>query len=347
MRTAWETTLRGRTAAGLGALVLGATLSACSGSDGSKAAPPPYAPGSDGPSGSPASAAPAAHPFTGGRTGLRNPVLAVKIENTRPALPQTGVSAADIVYVEQVEGGETRLMAVFSSRLPKRVGPVRSARISDLHILPQFGRPAFAFSGVQSKMKPYIRRAPVYDISQGNGGSAYFRAGTKPIPYNLYADPHNLLKQAPKAAPPRDIGFRFGAAPEGGRPTRSFTAKWPATTMGFTWSAKEKRWLATWGGQPDRAAEGGRLGGRTIVVQYAKTTRSRFHDFLGSYTPLIQTTGTGRALVLRDGKSYAARWSRPSEDKGTTYATADGKPINFAPGQVWVVLLNDGKPYIP
>ncbi|HEU5030734.1 MAG TPA: DUF3048 domain-containing protein [Spirillospora sp.] len=343
MRHAWHRTARGRAAVGLGAAVLGAALAACSDSHGSGTAAPPSAHGGTA-SGTPA---PATHPFNGGTKGLKNPVLAVKIENTRPALPQAGVSVADIVYVEQVEGGETRLMAVYSSKLPKRVGPVRSARISDLHILPQFGHPAFAFSGVQSKMKKYIRKAPVYDISQENAGSAYSRSSARRIPYNLYGDPKALLKDAPKASAPRDIGFRFGPAPAGGRPTGSFTAKWPAATMGFTWSAKQKRWLASWGGKPDTAAEGGRLGGATVVVQYAKTTRSRFHDFLGSYTPLIQTTGTGRATVLRDGKAYDARWSRPSETSGTTYTTADGKPMTFARGQVWVVLLNDGKPHIP
>ncbi len=350
MRSAWKGSVPGRTGVRTGALVgtavlLAGSLAACSDGKGpTKAAPPSGTPGTPAATGTPA---PTTHPFTGGRTGLRNPVLAVKIENTRPAMPQSGVSAADIVYVEQVEGGETRLMAVYSSKLPKRVGPVRSARISDLHLLPQFGRPAFAFSGVQSKMKKYIRRAPVYDISQENAGAAYFRAGPKPIPYNLYADPRNLLKQAPKAAAPRDVGFRFGPAPAGGKATRSFTAKWPAATMGFTWSAKQKRWLASYGGRPDSAAEGGVLGGATIVVQYAKTTRSKFHDFLGSYTPLIHTTGTGRATVLRDGKAYDAKWSRPADDKGTTFTTADGKPMTFARGQVWVVLVNEGKPRIP
>jgi hypothetical protein len=344
VRFVWDTTARGPAAAGLGVLILGAALSACSDSDGPKAAAPPSSTGAPSRSASPE---PAAHPFNGGTKGLGNPVLAVKIENTAPAFPQSGVSAADIVYVEQVEGGETRLMAVYSSKLPKKVGPVRSARISDLHILPQFGRPAFAFSGVQSKMKKYIRKAPLFDISQESAGGAYSRSGARQIPYNLYADPRNLLKRAPKAAKPRDIGFTFGDAPDGGRPAKSFTAKWPAATMGFTWSAKEKRWLASWGGRPDRAAEGGRLGGKTVVIQYAKTTRSKFHDFLGSYTPLIHTTGTGKAVVLRDGKSFQAKWSRPSEDKGTTFTTAGGKPMNFAPGQVWVLLVNNGKPYTP
>ncbi|TDC48220.1 DUF3048 domain-containing protein [Actinomadura sp. KC345] len=344
MRSAWDAPVRARSAAALGALVLGAALSACSDPGGPETAPPPRSTAGPTPSETPA---PRTHPFTGERKGIGNPVLAVKVENTRPALPQSGVKDADIVYVEQVEGGETRLMAVYSSQLPERVGPVRSARISDLHILPQFGKPAFAFSGVQSKMKKYVRKAPVYDISQENAGGAYFRSGSKPIPYNLYADPEELLKKAPKAGEARDIGFRFGDAPPGGEPTRSFTARWPSASMGFTWSKKQRRWLASFGGRPDRAAEGGRLGGETVVIQYAKTTRSKFHDFLGNYTPLIKTTGSGRARVLRDGRSYDATWSRPSEKEGTTFTTADGAPMTFAPGQVWMVLVNDGRPRTP
>lgn len=275
-------------------------------------------------------------------------MLAVKIDNTRPAHPQQGLRSADIVYVEQVEGGETRIMAIFSSKIPSSLGPVRSARISDLHILRQFGKPAFAFSGVQGKMKPYVRRAPLYDLSQDNGVTDYFRASGRPMPYNLFTRPKALLRKAPKAGGPKDIGFRFGPAPAGGKATKSFTAVWPSETMSFRWSAKEKRWLSSHSGRTNAAAEGGVLGGQTVVIQYAKTERSRFHDFLGSYTPLIHTTGTGRAVVLRDGRSYAARWSRPGESAGTTFTmAATGEPMTFAPGQVWIVLVNDGKPKIP
>lgn len=332
----------GRTTAVFGILALGAGLAACSdGKDKDKATPP----ASGAPS--PSASALTAHPFNGGKAGLTNPVLAVKIENTSPALPQSGVRAADIVYVEQVEGGETRLMAIYSSKLPKRVGPVRSARISDLHILSQYGKPAFAFSGVNPEFKPMIRRAPLYEVSQDWGGSVYKRSSDRQIPYNLYTAGKDVLKKAPKADKPRDIGFRFGPAPEGGKPTKSFTARWPSANMGFTWSAKEKRWLTSWGGNPDMDAEAGRIGGQTVVIQYAKTTRSQFKDVLGAYTPVIHTVGTGKALVLRDGMSYDARWSRPVEGKGTSFTTADGKPLNFAQGQVWVVLVNAGKPYIP
>lgn len=317
-------------------MTLMAGLAGCSGKkSGSEQAPPP-------PAGSSSATPHATHPFTGGRTGVDNPVLAVKVDNTRAAKPQRGLTSADIVYVEQVEGGLTRVMAVYSSHLPPKVGPVRSARISDLHILPQFGRPAFAYSGVQGKMKPYVAKAPLLDVSGRD--RAYTRAGPHPAPYNLYGTPALL---APGGGKAKDIGFRFGAAPPGGRAVRSMPARYPAASFVFRWSAGERRWLVTQDGVPDRAAEGGTLGGSTVVIQRVKTGRSQFHDFLGNYTPLVRTVGSGRATVLRDGKAYSARWSRPSETVGTTFTTAAGQPMTFARGQVWIVLVNDGKPITP
>jgi hypothetical protein len=70
-------------------------------------------------------------PFTGEPVAALGPVLAVKIDNLAPARPQTGLTAADIVYVLPVEGGLSRFLAVFSSRFPPVIGPVRSAREDD------------------------------------------------------------------------------------------------------------------------------------------------------------------------------------------------------------------------
>ncbi len=328
------------------ATLVAASLAACSNGPASQSAPPPTA-SAPSPSASPTPTPVAAQPFTGKPGGKAGPVLVVKVDNTHAAKPQTGLRSADIVYVEQVEGGLSRVMAVFSSKLPAKVGPVRSARISDLHLLPQFGRPAFAYSGVQGKMLPYVAKAPLIDVSQDKGGRGYTRGGSNPAPYNLYGSPQDLLSRAKGAGTARDIGFRFGPAPAGGRKVSTFTARYPAASFAFHWSAKDARWLVTQDGRSDQAAEGGRLGGQTVVVQRVRTTRSQFHDFLGNYTPLVQTVGSGAATVLRDGKAYDARWTRSSEDQGTTYTTASGAPMTFAPGQVWVVLINDGKPTTP
>jgi hypothetical protein len=287
------------------------------------------------------------HPFTGMPATSLKPVLAVKIENTSAGKPQLGLKSADIVYVEQVEAGLTRLMAVFSSKVPAKVGPVRSARISDLHLVPQFGTPAFAYSGVQTKMLPFMAEASLYDVGDTRDPGAYFRQPGRFAPYNLFAYTKKLLSKAPGASKAKDIGFTFGDAPaEGGVDKKSYTVKWPAARFTFAWSESAAKWLIWQDGKKDMAAEGGQLGAPTIVVQYTKTTRSQFHDLNQSYTPLVTTVGKGSAIVLRDGKAYKALWKRESEKTGTTFTTESGEPMNFAPGQVWVALASR-KPVIP
>jgi hypothetical protein len=59
----------------------------------------------------------------------------------------------------------------------------------------------------------------------------------------------------------------------------------------------------------------------------------------GLRPPYAQTVGSGTALVLRNGRAYMARWSRPNWNVGTTFTTTSGQPMNFARGQVWIVLV--------
>jgi hypothetical protein len=275
-------------------------------------------------------------PFTGEPVRALKPVLAVKIDNIVTARPQTGLQSADIVYVEPVEGGLTRFMAVFSSRVPATVGPVRSARESDLYLLPQFGRPAFAWSGATPHLVPFIERAHIADLYalQVNG---YYRISSRVAPENLYANPRTLLKEAPKASKARDIGFRFGAQPAGGRATGSYTVKYPAASYTFRWSAKAKRWLTWIDGAPAGATEGGQLGGATVIIQYVYIGESRFEEY-GGLPPLARSIGSGKAVILRNGRAYTVHWSRPSLNSGTTYTLPGGKRMTFALGQVWVVL---------
>ena len=75
-----------------------------------------------------------------GLAGSNNQILVVKVDDTKDARPQIGLESADVVYVEQVEAGLTRVAAVYSSVLPELIGPVRSARISDIELFAQFGR---------------------------------------------------------------------------------------------------------------------------------------------------------------------------------------------------------------
>lgn len=263
-------------------------------------------------------------------------LLAVKIDNVRAARPQTGLDAADVVYVEPVEGGLSRLMAVYATKLPEAVGPVRSARESDLELLRQFDRPVLAFSGAQRKLLPLIDRAPLDAVTPGEVKGAYFRGAGARAPHNLYLRPGRLLPSAPGAAA-LTTGFRFGAAPSGGTPQASRTVRYPAARFTFEWAESRQRWLVSTDGRATTTADGRRVTPATVVVQYVKVRTSAFHDALGNHTPYPETVGAGKAEVLRDGRSYDVRWKRPTAAEGTRFTTNDGSPVAFARGQVWVV----------
>jgi Protein of unknown function (DUF3048) N-terminal domain/Protein of unknown function (DUF3048) C-terminal domain len=280
---------------------------------------------------------PLVSPFTGERVKVLGPVLAVKIDNVVDARPPTGLTRADIVYLLPVEGGLSRIFAVFSSHFPRVIGPVRSTREDDIELLRQFGRPAFAYSGAQSRLLPVVRHARTVDLYAGAVPGPYFRDPNRVIPHNLYATTRRLLASARGASKASDIGFRFGPPPPGGKATASFSVGYPAASFSFRWSARTARWLVSMDGAPGLATEGGRLGAPTVVIQYTKVRRSRFLEE-GVPPPYAQSTGSGAATVLRGGRSYAAHWSRPQADGGTTFTTAPGRPMTFATGPVWIVL---------
>jgi Protein of unknown function (DUF3048) N-terminal domain/Protein of unknown function (DUF3048) C-terminal domain len=285
----------------------------------------------------PASSPQLRSPFTGKPVSSLNRVLAVKIDNTAPGRPWTGLAWADIVYVLPVEGGLSRLLAVFSSRYPLAVGPVRGAREEDLSLLRQFGRSAFAYSGAAPALLPHIRRtARIVDLYAGTTRGYYHDPSRLP-PYNLYAHTRRLVAQAPGASKARSIGFRFGQPPPGGRVTRSASVSYPAASFRFTWSAARGRWVVSMGGRPAITASGVRLSPATVVIQHTTVRTSRFLE-RGGRAPHAQSTGSGSAVILRNGRAWTARWSRPRAGGGTTFTTASGRPATFAPGQIWIVL---------
>ena len=286
---------------------------------------------------SPSHSAQLRSPFTGEPVPSLNRVLAVDIDNSALGRPWAGLTRADIVYVLPVEGGLSRLMAIFSSGFPRAVGPVRTAREEDLPLLRQFGRPGFCYSGAKAKLLPYIHRtARIVDLYSG-AARGYYRDPSRVAPYNLYAHLRRLLAEAPGASQARDIGFRFGPPPPGGRVTRSESVSYPAAAFRFTWSAAEGRWLVSMGGRPAVTANGVRVSAATVVIQQTTVRRSRFAE-QGGRPPFAKSTGSGGALILRNGRAWTAHWSRPSAGGRTTFTTASGRPATFAPGQVWIVL---------
>lgn len=338
---------RSRTALGaVTALVVGSLLAGCS-SDPAVAPDATPAASASIPAPSPVAsvvpttcAPPAgASPLSGRAGGAGRAVLVVKLDNTTAAQPHAGLTDADVVYVEEVEWGLTRLAAVFSSRLPAVVGPVRSARISDLDLFAQYGKVAFAFSGAQGRMYPLLNRSPLVTMPAERDFRGYYLDPARRSPVNEMGRPAQLLDRAGKSAVAKDIGYCFtDVAPTGGRAATTVTASYPDSQARFGWNGTTYDVFLN--KRPARAAGGGTQHATTVVIQYVKQHNSGFGDKYGGKTPKEETIGTGTGWVLRDGRAYQITWTRPTAASPTRFTGADGAVVAFAPGQVWVALVN-------
>ena len=288
---------------------------------------------------------PAKNFFTG-LAGENKQILVVKIDDTNAAHPQIGVESADVVYVEQVEGGLTRLAAIYTSKLPPLIGPIRSARISDIELLAQFGRVGFAYSGAQSKMRPVIAAANLENLSaERNPPSIYGKDPDRPGPVDMILKPDLLLERA-NANPKIRIEtatasvFPFGDAPKGETNTAVAKVKWPSAKYELRWDSTNEKWLIYFNEKPNMAANGEHFYADTAIIQIVSITPSIYGDKFGEITPFSKTTGSGKAVMLRDGFSYQISWQRNLETDVTTWMSEDGGVANFKPGRTWIFLTD-------
>jgi hypothetical protein len=281
-----------------------------------------------------------ASPLSGLPGGAGRPVVMVKYGNARPDRPHYGLNQADLVYVEEVEWGLTRIAAMFNTRFPSVAGPTRSARISDLEILEQFDSPGLAYSGANDVLLKAVRKSNAVSLSPSERSSFYYRNLSKPAPHNQLVRLATMMDKETKVGAVKDVGFTFdAAAPAGGTKVAKWQASWPSARVSGTWGATG--WTIAFDGSTHRDAQTrGLLTPRTVVLQFVEQKVTKYGDRFGGKTPLVKTVGTGRAIVLRNGQSYEATWSRPAPERGTTFVGATGAPMPFDVGQVFVVLVN-------
>lgn len=273
-------------------------------------------------------------------------MVVVKLDNTRGAQPHAGLEAADVVYLEEVEYGITRIAAVFASQVPERIGPVRSARITDIELLAPYDQPAFVYSGAQRKLLPVIAASPLIERSPNQLASAFWRERGRYAPYNLFVDGQQILASAPKASAEHDMGWTFDeSVPAAGRPVSKASMRWREGRAAFRYDADTGTYEVSMNGE--RAGVEGRQGGQrasSVIIQLVEQEPSIYFDRYGANTPFAHTIGSGKAVVLRDGLAWDVQWDRPTADSGTTYTLPTGSAFALKPGQQWVVLLNEQTP---
>jgi hypothetical protein len=277
-----------------------------------------------------------AHQRVAALTGLPDPTavtkrrsaLTIKMDNTPEAHPQIGVNEADVVYEEIVEGGITRLAAIFNSNLPTVVGPVRSVRRTDREIVFPIGG-IFAFSGGAQYAVASIETAPVKLFDQSNAGAAMFRDPKRPPPHNLFANAAALMKEGGKVHTPPALFTYMSRGRAGGRRTGRILHGELRIGLrdSYQWDATTHRWLRSIFGAPDREANGVRVAPTNVVVMSVKYIRRCWRR--GLLRP-DGRVGTGRDLLRRTtAEGQVVPFARSAFK--TAYRTASGKVIAFVP----------------
>jgi len=280
-------------------------------------------------------------PLSGLPGGEGKPVVMVKYGNSRPDRPHYNLNQADLIYVEEVEWGLTRIAAMFNTKFPSVVGPTRSARISDLELLEQFTNPGLAYSGANDVLLKAIRKSQSISLSPSDRSSFYYRNLSKAAPHNQLLRLSSMMAKETKVGAIKDVGLTFNATPAtGGTKTTYFQAAWSSARVSGSWTGKS--WTISFDGSIHRdAVNKSFLTPKTIVLQYVERKETKYGDKFGGKTPLLKTVGSGRALILRNGQSFDGTWSRPTSEAGTIFSVANSQ-FAFDVGQVMIVLVDGG-----
>jgi hypothetical protein len=274
------------------------------------------------------------------------PALGVKIDNVEGAWPQAGLNQADIVFDIPVEGGLTRLLAIFHSQDVALFGPIRSARPVDADLLHLLGHAYFAFSGGTSSdlgpINDHSNATPMWwDVTP----SLFVIRHDHAIPHQVFGTTAMLYaggeQRSPSTTPPPPMFSYAATPPAGAAAATSITAQYSAATAGWTWNGKQ--YLRIQSGHPDLLIDGSQVSATNVVVMSVAVQNTAAHDSHGTVVPLPIVIGKGQVWVFRNGVMVKGTWSRPSENSPMKLQTSTGQIIALAPGRTWVEILPNNR----
>lgn len=280
---------------------------------------------------------------------LARAAMIVKIDNAPKGRPQAGINQADVVVEEGVEGGITRLAVIFHSQDPVNdtVGPVRSARTTDIFIAAPMNRPLFAWSGANADFAKLVRQAPLVDVGISAKPGPYRRERGRPALYNLFASFSGLYAGSQGGGPPPPM-FAYRADSEAvanSEPANKAHLQWKdkvRTDVDWAWDPASTTWKRTQNGTPHVDAAGAQVSAKNVVIQFATYHDTGYRDQSNTVVPEADLVGQGDVWVLTDGKVVKGKWSKTAQDAVTSYVDASGNPIKLTPGQTWLELPKPG-----
>ncbi|HSQ36293.1 MAG TPA: DUF3048 domain-containing protein [Acidimicrobiia bacterium] len=269
-------------------------------------------------------------------------VIAVKVDNHPDARPQSGLQEADAVIEIIVEGGFTRLIALFHHSDSDYVGPVRSVRPTDSALLAILDAPLVT-SGGQAWIQALANERGIPLI--GEGAVGLFRMSHRRAPHNLYADTREVRATADARGYDDDINgplYAIGEWEEPEEAAESITFDWGYGHTD-TWTYQDGRYLRFEGTRAhewvDRSGEGAQLAFDVLVAIESHQYAAGPAGGGGASVPAVETLGTGRLLIFADGKVMEGTWERDAVDESYRLFDGDGNPAVVPPGIPWICLF--------
>jgi Protein of unknown function (DUF3048) N-terminal domain/Protein of unknown function (DUF3048) C-terminal domain len=271
---------------------------------------------------------------SGKTASLDHPVLVAKMDNTESSQPQVGLSKADMVVEELVEGGLTRLAAFFYSDIPDNAGPIRSMRASDIDVVSPV-HASLVTSGAAPKTIALIKGAKIPFYGQDSKGM--YRSSDRISPYNLLVHMNEIATATKrKAATPPDY-FQWGDGSDlpKGLPITHIDARFSG--------GHATEWQYTNGSYHNlnsNAPAGDQFPASNVLVLRVREGDAGYLDPAGNHVPKTLLTGTGNALLFHAGRMIAGTWKKgTAASSQITLTTKKGQKLEVPAGHTWVELV--------
>lgn len=274
-----------------------------------------------------------------------NRPVAVIFNNTKVAVPQSGISQADVIYEAPMEGGDVRLLGIFQdySNLEK-IGSVRSARTYFIAFMLEYDA-IFAHYGKAWTCEYLLNESFVdhMDGTAGEGKTVYYRTSDRKAPHNAYTSTEGInagiqLKgfTTTHKADYKDH-FRFadkknpnmlndGVAAGYVKPGYAINKSW------FEYNSEEGVYNRyQFEGPHIDEMNGKQLTCKNIIIQYVPYT---IYDGSSYLNLNVWDGGTGKYIT--NGKAIDITWKKDSQYGATRYYDASGEEIILNPGKTWV-----------
>jgi hypothetical protein len=275
---------------------------------------------------------------------LQRRPLHVRIGNDPGARPQVGLSDADLVYEEIVEWWVTRYTAVYLSKTPETVGPIRSARLINTQLTQQYGA-ALVNSGGSDGVRWELSQLPIVNLDEYFWPKPYFyrenQGWQTRLAMNTVAA-RELMKQEGMEATVPLRGFTFSDVPMGGDPATTILIPYPKQTSRVEWrydadSGRYLRWVSD---EPlVDFANNLQISAANVIIYYAQHLPTDIvEDSNGATSIRIIVNGEGRAQIFRDGVVTEGLW-RTDGTQTPDFVFPNGERIPLKRGNSWIEVV--------